>query len=171
MIPALAVAARNLKSAMVDNTEIIIRKAEMDDAKAIAELHKKVVTEINSESYSPEAIEEWAKDISEENVLYQLQNSDWIIAEADDKLVGFGQYSVADGEIYQINVDPNFLKKKIGKKLYDYMESKFRGAVREKISLNATLNAVGFYQKLGFVEIQEIHMGLIKMIKMEKSLR
>ncbi|MBU6414655.1 GNAT family N-acetyltransferase [Patescibacteria group bacterium] len=151
--------------------EITIRKAKKADAKSIAELHKKVVREVNSEFYSPEAIKEWIKDISETNVIYQLHNSDWIVAVEDDKLVGFGQYSVIDGEIYQINVEPNFLKQKIGKSLYDYMEDKFKIAGKEKIFLNATLNAVGFYQRLGFVRKGKNAIGLVNMIKMEKSLR
>lgn len=151
--------------------EIIIRKAKTDDAKVITELHKKVVREVNSEFYSPEAIKEWLDAISEENTRKQLQNSDWIVAEIDGKIIGFGQYSVDDEEIYQINVNLNFLKQKIGKSLYDYMEDKFRTAGKKKISLNSTLNAVGFYQRLGFVEKGEIHIGLVKMVQMEKSLR
>lgn len=152
------------------NNMITIRKAETDDAKNIAELHKKVVKKINSEFYSPEAISEWLRDISEENVKYQFQNSDWIVAEENNKLVGFGQYSIADAEIHQINVDPDFLKRKIGRGLYDYMEDKLKSAGKEKISLNATLNAVGFYQRLGFIEKEEEYIGLVKTVKMEKSM-
>ncbi len=126
--------------------------------------------EVNSEFYSPEAVSEWLRDILEENVKYQFQNSDWIVAEEKGKLVGFGQYSVADGEIYQINVDPDFLKQGIGRRLYDVMEDKFKNAGKEKISLNATLNAVGFYQRLGFVRKGKNAIGLVNMIKMEKFL-
>ena len=132
---------------------ITIKKAGLDDAKAIAELHKKVVSEVNSKYYPVEAIEEWIKDISEKNVRYQLQNSDWIVADANDKLVGFGQYSVADGEIYQINVSPDFLNQNIGKELYNYMENDFMSRGIKRISLNSTLNAVGFYQKLKFKKV------------------
>ena len=151
--------------------QITIRKMRSEDAKVIAELHKKVVREINSEFYSQGAIKEWTKDISEENVKHQFQNSDWIAAESNNKLVGFGQYSVVDGEIYQINVSPDFLNQNIGRKLYDYMENDFMSRRVEKISLNSTLNAIGFYQKLGFKIVREIYIGSIKMMKMEKFLR
>lgn len=151
--------------------QITIRKAKTDDAKVIAELHKKVVREVNAKFYSSEAIREWLGNISEENVRYQFQNSDWIVAKESGRLVGFGQYSVVDGEIYQINVDPDFLKQGIGRRLYDMMEDKFKNVGKEKISLNATLNAVGFYERLGFTRKGKTHIGLVKMIKMEKSLR
>lgn len=155
---------------MESNIQIKIRKAALGDAKTIAELHKKIVSKINARYYSAEAIKEWLKDISEENVRYQLQNSDWIVAEAGDKLVGFGQYSLS-GEIYQINVDPDCLKQNIGKELYEYMENDFRSKRTDKISLNSTLNAVEFYQKLGFRILEKTYIGSIKMVKMEKSLR
>ncbi|QQG46054.1 MAG: GNAT family N-acetyltransferase [Candidatus Niyogibacteria bacterium] len=151
--------------------QVIIRKAELRDAKVIAELHKKVVSEVNSKFYPVEAIEEWSKDISEKNVKNQFRNSDWIVAEAGNKLVGFGQYLAAEGRVFQINVSPEYLNQSIGRKLYDYMENDFISKKVEKIELNSTLNAIGFYQKLGFKMVEEIYIGSIKMIKMEKSLR
>ena len=151
--------------------KIMIRKAKLEDVKSIAELHKKVVNEVNSKFYSAETIKEWIRDILKENVVNQLQNSNWIVAEIDGKIVGFGQYSVTDGEIYQINVSPDYLKQNIGKGLYDYMEKDFRDNGAEKICLNSTLNAVEFYQKLGFKMLEETRIGSIKMVKMEKFLR
>lgn len=153
------------------NMKITIRKAKSKDAKIIAELHKKVVSGVNSKYYPTEAIKEWIKDISEENVRYQFQNSYWIVAEIDNKVVGFGQYSVNDGEIDQINVDPDYLNQNIGVKMYNYMENNLRSRGVKKICLNSTPNATGFYQKLGFKKIQETNLKSIKMIKMEKSLR
>lgn len=172
MIPVLAGRGGNIKSVMGhEDMKITIRKAKLSDAKLVAELHKKVVIEVNSKFYSLETIEEWTKDISEGNVKYQFQNSDWIVAEGDGKLVGFGQYSISDGQVFQINVDPNYINQNIGKRLYDYMENDFRNNGKEKISLNSTLNAVRFYQKLGFKMIGETYIGSIKMIKMEKFLK
>ncbi len=151
--------------------QVTIRKTEVQDAKAIATLHKKVVNEVNSKFYSPEQIKEWIGNISEENVRRQFQNSDWIVAEVDGKIVGFGQYSVSDGEINQINVDPDYFNQNIGKGLYDYMENDFRTKGVEKICLNSTLNATEFYQKLGFGIVQEIFFKHLKMMRMEKFLR
>ena len=151
--------------------QITVRKAKLKDVKLIAELHKKVVNEINAKFYSTEAIKEWIEDISEENVKHQFQNSDWIVASVNDKLVGFGQYSIVDGETDQINVSPDFLSQNIGKKLYNYMENDFRNNGVEKIRLKSTLNAVGFYEKLGFKVVQEVYVGLVKTMGMEKFLQ
>jgi len=51
------------------------------------------------------------------------------------------------------------------------MEKDFRDNGAEKICLNSTLNAVEFYQKLGFKMLEETRIGSIKMVKMEKFLR
>ena len=154
---------------------IQIRKAKTKDIRAITKLHKKIVSEVNSAFYSPEVIKEWLNKISEGNVNHQFQNSVWIVAEIDSKIIGFGQYSVKDRQIYQINVDPKYLNQNIGKRLYEYIENGFKNNEIGKINLNSTLNAVGFYQKLGFEIVQEINFKLsrqsLKMVKMEKSLR
>ena len=154
-----------------EDMKIAIRKAKIDDVGVIVELHRKAVEEINSDFYSPKAIKEWLKDISEENVKHQFQNSSWIVAKTNNKLVGFGQYSVDGGEIYQINIDPKYVKQGVGRKLYEHMENTFENRKIEKISLNSTLNAIEFYKKLGFKVVGKTFIGSVEMIKMEKSLR
>ena len=154
-----------------EDMKIAIRKAKIDDVGVIVELHRKAVEEINSDFYSPKAIKEWLKDISEENVKHQFQNSSWIVAKTNNKLVGFGQYSVDGGEIYQINIDPKYVKQGVGRKLYEHMENTFENRGIEKISLNSTLNAIEFYKKLGFKVVGKTFIGSVEMIKMEKSLR
>lgn len=153
---------------------IQIRKAQLKDSEAIAKLHRRIISKINVAFYPPEAIKEWLSDISAENTKQQFKNSIWIVAEISNKIVGFGQYSIADGEIYQINVSPDNLKQGIGKRIYDYMENDFRKNGVKEISLNSTLNAVGFYQELGFKIVKELDFKLkkefLKMIKMKKSL-
>ena len=165
------VPGKNIKSAMGNNIKITIRKAKSEDAGAISELHKRVVGEVNARHYPAEVIREWIQDISEESVRYQFQNSDWIVVEDNGKLVGFWKYSVDDCEIYQINVGQNHTKQGIGRKLYEYMENEFESGGAEKISLNSTLNAMEFYQRLGFKTIERTFIGSVEMIKMEKSLR
>jgi len=153
---------------------VVIRKATTNDACAIAELHKKVVSKVNAKFYSTEIIEEWVSDITEDNVEYQFVNSAWIVAETGGRIIGFGQYSISDEQICQINVDPDYMNRNIGKRLYDYIENDFRSNDVKKIFLNSTLNAVGFYKKLGFKVIRKINFKLnkqsLEMSKMEKFL-
>lgn len=152
-----------------------IRKAREEDIRPINELHRKVVNEINAVFYPAEAVQEWLCEISEENTKKQFENSTWVIAKIAGKVIGFGQYSVADGEVYQINVAPDYLNRGVGKSIYNYIENDFRDSKVEKICLNSTLNAIGFYQKLGFNIMKEIDFKLpkqsLKMMKMEKPLK
>ena len=105
---------------------ISIRKAETDDVSAIWKLHRKVVSEVNSLVYSPDVIMGWLGELSEGSIKRQFQNSIWLVAEIGGSIVGFGQYSVKDGQIYQINVDPARMGRNVGRRLYDYIESDFR---------------------------------------------
>lgn len=54
-------------------------------------------------------------------------------------------------------------------------EDYFRDNGKKKICLNSTLNAAGFYQKMGFEGVQEMNFRLstqsVKMIRMEKFLQ
>ena len=92
----------------------------------------------------------------------------------NNKILGFAQYCLEDKEIYQIQIDPDEQGKGYGRELYNYIENDFRINKIKQISLLATLNAVQFYENLGFHIIKVIKFPLvktkIKMIKMSKEL-
>lgn len=151
-----------------------IRKAEEKDIPAIVSIHKNCVLKINSKLYPPQVIKEWVGSISEESVLKQFKNTEWIVCEVESEIVGFVQYSLTDKTLFQIQVEPKFQGNSIGTALYKYVESKFINSGLEKISLNATLNAVPFYEKMGFSKLEDIKFKLgenfVDMVKMEKIL-
>src|SRR3989338_7035567 len=97
---------------------ISIRKAETDDVSAIWKLHRKVVSEVNSLVYSPDVIMGWLGELSEGSIKRQFQNSFWLVAEIGGSIVGFGQYSAKDGEIYQINVAQARMGRNVGRRLF-----------------------------------------------------
>jgi ribosomal protein S18 acetylase RimI-like enzyme len=148
----------------------LISKAQKENVSEIVKIHKKCVQESNSRLYSTVIIEDWLKQINVENVLSQFKNSSWIVMKDNDRLVGFAQYSIKDGIIYQIQIAPEYQKKGYGKKLYNYIEKDFTRERQTKIMLNATLNATAFYERLGFKVLESINFGNIEMVKMEKKL-
>jgi len=157
---------------IVGNTTATVRKATEDDVPAIVAVHRDTVVEVNSKTYPPATIEEWLAEITEDNVRGQFDNSIWIVAEDKGKVVGFGQYSLDAGEIYQINVPPDLAGKGYGRAIYDHIENDFIAHKAHKISLNSTLNAVDFYKKMGFKPTGKIDFKLdsetVEMVKMEK---
>jgi len=149
---------------------IQISKSQKEDVDAIVEIHKRCVEQTNAKVYDKKVVEDWLKEISRENVLSQFENSTWVVAKIDEAIIGFAQYGVGDGELYQIQVDPTCQGKGYGKLIYNHIEKQFVGAGKSKISLNATLNAKAFYINLGFKDLGNTYFGNIEMTKMEKQL-
>ena len=142
--------------------------------KRLIEIHKKCISKTNSQFYEQEQINEWLSTIKIENIQDQLESTTWVVIKNNNKILGFGQYCLEDKEIYQIQIDPDEQGKGYGRELYNYIENDFRINKIKQISLLATLNAVQFYENLGFHIIKEIKFPLvktkIKMIKMSKEL-
>ncbi len=151
---------------------IKIQKVSLEDIAAIVRIHKTCVRVINVKAYSKFAISVWLKQISVKNVIKQLYNSKWIVLKRNNQIIGFAQYSIADKILYQINITPHYVGKGFGKIIYGYIEKEFLKNKIKAIELNATLNAVPFYKKLGFKSVKNIVFKLnsvsIKMTKMRK---
>ncbi len=142
--------------------------------KRLIEIHKECISKTNSQFYEQEQINEWLSTIKIENIQDQLESTTWVVIKNNNKILGFAQYSLEDKEIYQIQINPDEQGKGYGRELYNYIENDFRINKIKQISLLATLNAVQFYENLGFHIIKVIKFQLvktkIKMIKMFKEL-
>ena len=149
----------------------MIQLATKQDIPSIVEIHKKCIKETNSKAYNKEIIDNWLNLINKKNVLSQFENTTWVIIKENNTIVGFAQYDLEDTDLYQIQIDPNYQSKGYGKELYKYIENDFIKNNKDKVTLNATLNAVLFYKSLGFREIENITYDGIDMIFMEKQLK
>ncbi|TRZ77227.1 GNAT family N-acetyltransferase [bacterium] len=153
---------------------ITVRKATLEDASEIVEIHRNCVLETNSQFYPNDVIQEWIKTITVENIEKQFKNSQWAVIDIENKIIGFCQFSFDEKSLYQINISPTYQNMNYGKLLYNFVEKQFLENSINKISLNSTLNAREFYQKLKFKELEQIKFKLdktfVEMIKMEKVL-
>lgn len=153
---------------------IKIESAQISDIPAIIEIHRECIIKINAKYYPNKVIKEWLEPITEENIKKQFINSSWIVAKAEDKIIGFAQFSFKESEIYQINASPDHKNQGVGKKLYGYIENEFKNKKIDRISLYSTHNAVKFYKKMGFVrtgtEKLKLKNEYFEAIKMEKIL-
>jgi N-acetylglutamate synthase-like GNAT family acetyltransferase len=140
----------------------------------LVEIHKRCILVCNSKKYNKAQIDEWLSTINSQSIKDQLENTTWLILEKGKVIVGFAQYSLDNEELYQIQIDPKEQGKGYGKELYYYIENTFRKNNIKNISLFSTLNAVPFYEKLGFKSIKTILFKLLSteigMVKMRKEL-
>jgi GNAT superfamily N-acetyltransferase len=135
----------------VDPLAVSFRKATVKDKNKVFDIHVRSVKLLCSPYYSKSTIEGWFDDRTPDYYLPSLKAEQIFIACLGKQEIGFVE-AVA-GEITGLFVLPEAAGKGVGKALLKIgLEMALNGAVR-KVRIEATLNAVGFYRKSGFVEI------------------
>lgn len=151
-----------------------IIKALQENIPEIVKIHKACVLETNASVYPKGVIAEWLKQISIENVTEQFENTDWYVIKSSDQVAGFAQISLPEKELYQINIFPQFQNQGFGKQLYSFVEEVYESQKISQIGLNSTLNAVNFYERLGFKKVKNISFKLdnesVEMVEMAKTI-
>jgi len=85
-----------------------------------------------------------------------LQERVLVVAEDGDQIVGFAQYFPPNNSIEAVHVLPSHIKKGVGKMLMAELEEIAKEQGAKKIMLDSSLNAVGFYDKCGYIKKQNI---------------
>jgi GNAT superfamily N-acetyltransferase len=156
------------------NKNFSIEKAVLEDIPQIVLIHKKCVLETNAKFYSDDIVREWIHQISTENTREQFKNSQWFVIKIKNEVIGFFQISLKEKTLYQINILSNYQGKGYGRLAYNFIERFFLSNNVKEINLNSTLNALSFYKRLGFKELEKINFKLrgkkLKMFKMKKNL-
>ncbi len=131
-----------------------LRKALPRDAPSIHRLHIRSVRTLCRGHYSQEQIDAWLKDRGPESYHDGINRDEMYIAESKGVIAGFGH--ALSGEIRAIFVDPDFTNRGIGKDLLRRGIEMARQEHSGPVKLEATLNAVSFYQKSGFIKIKPV---------------
>jgi putative acetyltransferase len=130
---------------------MITRRATVDDAKAICDLHIRSIRVLCADDYTADQIEAWAGRKKPE--LYSramTEGGETMLVAIDEqgRIVGFAAFNEA--EIYGLYVAPEAVRRGVGSQLLDATEAAMRlNGVRE-VSFRSTLTAVTFYQAHGY---------------------
>ena len=100
--------------------------------------------------YTEEQIDAWLEGRTPEGYLKGITAGSMFMAEVDGLAVGFGH--AAKGELLAVFVDPRSIRRGVGRALCECGMRLARGG-DGKVSVRSTLNAVGFYKRLGFVQV------------------
>lgn len=137
----------------------MIRKAKPEDAMAIHEAHMLSIQTVCSKDHSTEEINAWGRrPFNEAQRVSAIQNQTVWVVELDNKIEGYGHLRVyeKDGQklahVMGLYLTQKALGKNFGQQMFSLMlaEAKLQGA--ERINLESTLTAHGFYKKMGFVD-------------------
>ena len=130
------------------------RTGTMDDVAMLWALRTRCVRETCSSHYPPEVIAPWSASPPPSQYARLLSQGGCVVAEDEQGgLLGFGVFDVDANEVDALFVDPDRGGQGIGQAL---MQRLLAMADREReVVLSASLNAVPFYQRQGFISVSE----------------
>lgn len=128
----------------------LVRKASPDDAEAICRVHKASVRGLCATAYSPQQIEAWiGPRVADDYRRAMMAGGEVMrVAENADRVVGFA--SSRETMLLALYVEPE-LGRGAGRLLLHAAEDDVRSCGVAILSLEATMNAVPFYEKHGYV--------------------
>lgn len=136
---------------MYEAYDVRIRPATAVDAPRIHELHLASVRTLCASWYAPAIIEGWLSGRSPQRYLQGIAAGAVFVAESDATIIGFCEG--VTGEVRAVFVDPAWTGRGVGKAL---LLRALQLAATEPLSpvrLEASLNAVAFYERHGFHEV------------------
>lgn len=140
---------------------MFIRDAIPADAPAIAAIRERTIREIVAplNLYSPEEIRSWAANFDADRVVGFINQGNYLVAEVDGCVVGFGRFQVDAPDtatIRGIFVDAGWVGRGIGGRIVDRLLALGTGLGITTFDLVATLNARTFYERLGFQFLERV---------------
>ena len=153
-----------------------IRRAQQEDRHSIMSVHVDAVTGIQTSFYTTEEIQAWAAPKKPESYEESIRSKEFFVAEADGVIVGFGILNQSTTEIEAVFVSPRAGRRGIGLELLQKLEQRARALGLDELRLNASLNAVPFYKRAGYVGQTQskyrlstgVEIGCVPMVKAMK---
>jgi ribosomal protein S18 acetylase RimI-like enzyme len=152
-----------------------IRRARPDDVQQVHEVHSVAIRTGAKSSYEPEAVEVWIDAFNRQNFPANIERMEFYVAELQSGRIGaFLAFDLNTAEIDSVYVAPWGGGLGLGSFLLGFAEEKGRLAGLDTMWLDASLNAVSFYRRYGWNEVERharIRKGIeIPVVKMEKIL-
>ncbi|BAN48194.1 GNAT family N-acetyltransferase [Metapseudomonas resinovorans] len=126
-----------------------IRRAWRCDAQAAYDIRLQAIRHQCGTAYSAEQVRAWTA-VPLSNWYRDLVESHFYLACIKGRPIATGMIDLEKGEIGALFVLPEFMKRGVGKNMIAHLEDLARAAGLTDVHLEATLNAVDFYQRCGF---------------------
>jgi GNAT superfamily N-acetyltransferase len=172
----------------MQDTQMIIRKARMEEREAIQRLIAESARRLSREHYNDAQIEAAIATVFGVDTTL-IEDGTYFVVESDGQLAGCGgwskrktlfggdQYSSRDtafidpttdpAKIRAFFVHPDHARKGIARAILSCCEDEARAEGFRALELLATLPGIEFYKSCGFVETGNFHLDLTNTVKLE----
>lgn len=130
---------------------LTIRRARQEDCQSIVRVHSAAVTGIRTTLYTPEEIQSWAIPKKPESYQDAIRSKEFFVAEEDGVVMGFGVLNQESAEVEAVYVSPEAGRRGVGLGLLQKLDERARSHGLAVLRLYASLNAVPFYKRAGYV--------------------
>ena len=113
-----------------------------------SDLIRKTLSEENSKFYTKSVIEYMCNEFSPKFLIELSKEREFFVAIENSKIIG--TIAIIDDYISTVFVNPDYHCKGIGTKLMETIENIAKERKIEKLRLQSSINAVDFYEKLGY---------------------
>lgn len=134
---------------------LTVRRARQEDCQSIVRVHAAAVAGIRTSLYTPEEIQSWAIPKTAESYEESIRSKEFFVAEEDSIVIGFGVLNQETAEVEAVYVNPKGGRRGIGLQLLRKLDERARAHGLEGLLLYASLNAVPFYKRAGYVALEQ----------------
>jgi GNAT superfamily N-acetyltransferase len=127
-----------------------IRRATPLDVPSICEMHNSSIRELCRDHYSRRQIDDWVGALKPEGYVKAMEALEFMLADEEDIVVQ-SIFDPEKAELRALYVSPLHAGQGIGMALITEVEALSREDGIFELHLNSTLNAVHFYERIGFV--------------------
>ena len=132
--------------------DLSIRLATPADAPRLHALHTASVRRICAPHYAQDVIDGWLAHRAPAGYLTRIERGELFVVEREGSIVGFGE--ATPGVVVACYVDPAFVRRGVGSVIMAHALALARQGHDGPIRVQATLNAVPFYGRFGFRELE-----------------
>jgi N-acetylglutamate synthase-like GNAT family acetyltransferase len=146
-----------------------IRKFQDKDARKLSYLIRRALNEVNIKDYPKSVVARLSKYNAPSKLIERSRRRDIYVIVDDDRIRGTA--SLENNNVFSVFVDPTYHGKGMGQRLMKYVERAAKKRGIDRLRLNSSLTALGFYEKLGYKKIKEVfNKSAGHQIIMEKKL-
>lgn len=144
------------------DSNVIIRRAEVADAEAIHKAHMKSINEICVQDHTAEEIKVWGgRSFNATARVSGIKTQFYVVAEHNGQVEGFMQVAKDPNDphsahVFGLYLTPEAKGKKVGQRMMNLLSEYCDFAFIDKMTLISSITAFNFYKKQGFIQDGEM---------------